>query len=111
MMWPRAQSNISIVLISIGLAVLLARAPAAADDDDITHDRARELMLQERIAPFETLRRQILQRFPGRIIDVELNDDDGLLVYEFTVLTAQGRVLEVKVDARTGALIEVEEDD
>ncbi|MFN4178387.1 PepSY domain-containing protein [Phenylobacterium sp.] len=47
---------------------------------------------------------------PGEVIKVELEDDDDELHYELDILTPEGRTIEMKVDARTGAIIEREED-
>lgn len=49
---------------------------------------------------------------PGEVIDVEFDDDDDDdgPTYEITVLTPEGRSIEIKVDARTGAILEREED-
>ena len=50
---------------------------------------------------------------PGEVIDVELDnddDDDDGPTYEITVLTPEGRSIEIKLDARTGAILEREED-
>ncbi len=92
-------------------ALVAASAPAFAGDDDDDRDRARDLRQQNRILPYRQLRRRVLQRFPGRIIDVELENDDGRLVYEIKVVTRRGRVLEIEIDAQSGRFLEVEEDD
>ena len=47
---------------------------------------------------------------PGEVIEVELDADDDQEAYEITVLTAQDRRVEVTLDARTGRIIEREED-
>ena len=49
---------------------------------------------------------------PGEVIDVEFEegDDDDAPAYEITVLTAEGRSIEIKVDARTGVILDREED-
>ncbi len=50
-------------------------------------------------------------RHPGRIVEVELEDEDGLWLYEIEVLTPEGRLIEIELDARTGAILGYEEDD
>ncbi|MCB1527402.1 MAG: PepSY domain-containing protein [Hyphomicrobiaceae bacterium] len=109
----------NLVIALVGAAAFLTAAlyvAAYADDDDDNdhfkpHDHARELMLQKRIMPLETLQAQVLSQFAGRLIDLKLDEDDGQLVYEFKVLTERGRVLEIKIDARTGTVLKVEDDD
>ena len=45
------------------------------------------------------------KRQPGRILDVELEDDDE---YEIRILRADGVVVELEYEARSGKLIELE---
>jgi uncharacterized membrane protein YkoI len=47
---------------------------------------------------------------PGDVIEVELEDEREALVYEIKILTSTGRVREVKIDARTGAVLKIEDD-
>lgn len=52
------------------------------------------------------------RRVPGQVIEVDLDDDDDddPPEYELEILTADGRKIEMKIDARTGTILEVEED-
>lgn len=49
-------------------------------------------------------------RVKGEVIDVELDDDDGAPEYEITILTPDGRSIEMHIDARKGAIRKLEED-
>lgn len=48
-----------------------------------------------------------LQQVPGQVVKVELDTEYGILVYEVTIRTTTG-IYEVKVDADTGEILEVE---
>ena len=50
------------------------------------------------------------RRVPGDVIDVELERHEGAWRYEIKVLTSTGRVREIKLNARTGAILEIEDD-
>lgn len=55
------------------------------------------------------------RRAPGEVIKVDLDeddddDDDDPPTYELEILTPEGRVMEIKLDARTGAILDIEED-
>ena len=52
-----------------------------------------------------------LERFPGRLLEAELELDDGIYIYEIEVVTRTRRVMELEYDATTGELLDVEEDD
>ena len=51
-----------------------------------------------------------LQKVQGDVLKVELENEDGRYVYEVKILATNGRVREVKLDARDGSLIEIEDD-
>ena len=53
----------------------------------------------------------MLTTYPGEVIEIEFDDDDGLPIYEIKVLTRRGIVLEMDVDARNGRILDLEEDD
>ncbi len=56
-------------------------------------------------------RKIALEAYPGRISEVEYEiNTDGFAVYEFEIKMADGREMEVEVDAETGKIIKAEED-
>ena len=48
---------------------------------------------------------------PGDVVEVELDRDDGVWEYEVKVLTADGIVRKIELDARTGTVLKVKVDD
>ncbi|AJD26783.1 peptidase [Clostridium botulinum] len=50
-----------------------------------------------------------LQQVPGQVVRVELDVEDGILVYEVSIRTTAG-IYEVKINANTGQIIEVDRD-
>lgn len=57
------------------------------------------------------MQRNALARVPGKIIHVDLDMEHGVLVYEVFILSNQGRIFEVEVNARTGRIIKVDQED
>ncbi len=51
-----------------------------------------------------------LKRVPGTITDQELEKEKGKLLYSFDVKDANGKSFYVEIDAKTGAILKVEED-
>ncbi|MBI1621203.1 PepSY domain-containing protein [Aquamicrobium zhengzhouense] len=92
----------------IAFALLAALAPAMADDD---HDRARRALERGQILPLSRIIEIARKDTPGKIIDVELDDDDDRFVYEIELLDSRGRVIEMKLDAANGRVLEREIDD
>jgi uncharacterized membrane protein YkoI len=102
-------------LLVIGLVCLLQAShvsPALSDDsDDIGQDEARRLLESGRILPLDTILQQLSASIPGKVLAMELEFDDGSLVYDFKVLSPNGRVQEVEVDATSGRILKIEDDD
>jgi uncharacterized membrane protein YkoI len=48
---------------------------------------------------------------PGQVIEVVLEVDDGTLIYDLKVLSPNGRLQEIEVDAATGKILKMEDDD
>lgn len=48
---------------------------------------------------------------PGEVVEVELEDEEGVVAYEVEIATADGSVIEVLVDANSGEVIGQEVDD
>jgi hypothetical protein len=82
-----------------GLSVTPPLAVGAGRDDG---QRVRVAREQGRILPLEHLIAQAALLVPGRLLRAELDDDDGLLVYELRWQLADGRRLEIELDAHNG---------
>lgn len=98
----RSLSSLMLIL----LPLTLAAQPIAPD-----YETARQAVDRGDMLPLEQILARIEARHPGRIVEVELEDEDGLRLYEIEVLTPEGRLIEIELDARTGAILGYEEDD
>lgn len=79
---------------------------------DLGPDEALRLRGAGTILPLESLLQQALGRYPGaRLLEAELEEDGNAYVYEVELLTVQGVVRELKLNASTGQLLEDGEDD
>jgi uncharacterized membrane protein YkoI len=54
-----------------------------------------------------------LERFPnGQIVDAEIDEDHGRVMYKYELhIASERRTVDVDIDAKTGAIVAVEEDD
>lgn len=52
-----------------------------------------------------------LQRIPGEIVHVDLDMEDGLLVYEVFIMTSSNQIFEVEVHERTGNILKIEREE
>ncbi len=77
------------------------------ENDDLSQ---AELAKQAKITE-EAATKTALEKVPGTVNEVELEDEDGTVVYEFEITSTDGTQQDVKVDAQTGKIVKVEADD
>jgi len=100
----------SAALLLLSLSCGLAAAPGFARDLD--QDEALRLRREGIIMPFEQLMQHVGKAYPGStLLEAELEEEDGVLVYEVEILTTTGVVRELELDARDGKILKDEEDD
>lgn len=51
-----------------------------------------------------------LEQVPGEVVKVELDTENGILVYEVDIITMQGIKYEVEIDAQSGAITKIKRD-
>lgn len=96
-------------ILCILLCVFGTSIPSWADDAD--HETARRAVERGELLPLARILASAGKTHPGRVLDVELERDDGRYLYEIDVLLKDGRVVELTYDGRTGELLETEVDD
>lgn len=74
------------------------------------HNAVREALQRGEVLPLVKILAIASKEVPGDVIEVELEDERDALVYEIKILTSTGRVREVKIDARNGSVLSIEDD-
>lgn len=88
-----------------GMAMLaLAAAPSHAGDGH-DHDRARQALEAGEVLPLRTILERVERDYPGRIMEVELEQRGDRWVYEIKVLQTGGVLVKLNVDGRSGTVI------
>lgn len=95
-------------LLVAAVAACAGGGTAAAGDD---HDRARRAVEEGRALPLRDILARAQADRLGQVLEVELEDERGVLVYEVKILSADGRVMKLYYDAQTGALLKSRERD
>ena len=75
---------------------------AAVPPDD--HNALRRALERNEVVPFTTILEWVEAHYVGKIIEVELENEDGELNYEVELLSPRGDVIEFEFDARSGEL-------
>jgi len=90
------------------LLLLLTGSVDVAIADDV--DRVRQLRSNDAILPLSTILAGIEHRFPGTLLEVELEDEHGQVLYELEMLGRDQVIRTIKVDARSGRILTTERD-
>lgn len=72
---------------------------------------AEDAVARGEILPLAEVLRRMQAVQPGRVVEVELEYDDGIRIYEVELITEDGRLIEVEMDAADGTILSSEEDD
>lgn len=88
------------------LALATGSAPLAlASDND--HERARQALLRGDVMPLTQLLQNLNRQQPGtQILEVELEQQGSRWMYEIKQLEPGGQLVKIKVDAKTGELLQ-----
>ncbi|HKK15344.1 MAG TPA: PepSY domain-containing protein [Gammaproteobacteria bacterium] len=77
---------------------------------DVRADEAMQLKESGQILPLRDVIEQVNRDYPGRIIEVELEEEDGLYIYEMEIVNEEGVVTELDIDASDGKVLKAEEE-
>lgn len=84
--------------------------PACAGDD-ISDLQVRKWVAAGKIMSFVDIYALNSSRLEGRLLDLEIEQEDERIIYEVEVLRDDGEVREFHIDATTGTVLKEERDD
>jgi len=74
--------------------------PASAESEQ---DQVRDAVLSGKIMPLGEVLQQVEKNFPGKVLEVELEREGDMWVYEIKLLRDSGALSKLYFDARDGA--------
>ena len=99
--------------LAFGLAFGLC-GPATADNEDddqtVDHDRIYQAVQSGRIRPLTDILDIVARDFPGLVIGVEFEIENGQWIYEVVTLAEHGRIVELYFNAASATLIRVKQE-
>ena len=104
------------ILIAASAAIFVQGVTLSYADDESRarhareHEEMRAALQRGEALPLARILAIAQEKVPGDVIEVELENKRGALVYEIKVLTESGRVREIKIDARQGTILKIEDD-
>lgn len=100
------KTTLLFLVLAVGITNPLARA-----GEDISQNEIRELVRQGELLSLESILSLYPEKQYGKLLDLEAERDQGTVIYELKTLHADGRITELKIDARNGSLLELEIED
>jgi uncharacterized membrane protein YkoI len=95
----------SLLLLTITVMLVGSSFEPTWASDQKDHERARAALEAGQIRPLADILTEVERRYLGRVIETELDRDDGRWTYDFTLLPPTGQVFKLEVDATSGALL------
>ena len=92
---------LGMALVLAGLALPTARAGSKDD-----HERARAAVESGAVLPLPLVLEQLQRTHPGQVLELELEREDGMWIYEIKLLQPNGQLVKVRLDARTARLMQ-----
>jgi uncharacterized membrane protein YkoI len=108
---PHRQHPWAGVLLLLLTGAAMADPPGQHPTARRDHDRARAALERGEVLPLPRILARVNRQVPGDIIELELEHEHDTWVYELKVISPDGRLREIWVDATSGALLEHREDD
>ena len=106
------RAGLSLPLLAALAAVGITTGAQAGDHQEKARELAaiRAAVQRGELLPLPRIMALAQARVPGDVVKTELESKRDRLIYEVKILTRNGNVQEVKLDARTGTILRVEDD-
>jgi len=103
---------LGMMVIAVG-AMLVLNGPAWSDQKGKgKKDESKETvqMAAKAKVTIDQAIKTASEKVPGKVVEAELEKKHDTLVWEVEVVTAENKVMEVHIDAESGAVIDVEDE-
>ena len=103
--------KVLVIMASIVAVIVVSAGSILAYEHYTSHERDRSVSVRaDGVLPLVSVLDIAARHLPGEVLKIELENEHERLQYEIKVLADNGRVREIKLDARSGELIEIEDD-
>lgn len=101
----KMKHGIRLLLALASSVVMFTGQVAASPPKD--HDLARQALEAGEILPLRTVLERIARDYPGEVMEVELEQDNGKWTYEIKMIRRGGGIAKLKLNAKDASLIEI----
>ncbi|AJR06037.1 hypothetical protein H744_1c1012 [Photobacterium gaetbulicola Gung47] len=100
----RKSKYIAILSLLFFAVSALASVELEIEED---HDDVMRAVQQGLVQPFSSLQSKVDEQLHGRIIRVELEEDDDIWIYELKLIDPNNNIVRVEYDAKTLTILEI----
>ncbi len=97
------------MLLTLAALLVALPRPQAGEHDGRRHDEVRRAVEAGDIKSLADILNAVRAQLPGEVAGVEVERKNGLWLYEFRVVGANGRLFDVYIDARSGTIVRTKE--
>ena len=95
-----------LVLAAATIATAAVVGPEfASADDRVKRSEVRELREAGKILPMEDILSRVRTAQPGQVVEIELEREDGRLVYEVKLIDDADAIHKLELDAASGEVL------
>ncbi len=102
-------SSVLGMLVASTMLLAWPQPAAASDRDEGRRDEVRRAVEAGEIKSLADILNAVRAQLPGDVAGVEVERKNGIWLYEFRVVGTNGRLFDVYVDARSGAIVRTKE--
>ena len=100
----RKSKYITLLSLLFVASSALANVELEIEED---HDDVMRAVQQGLVQPFSSLKSKVSEQLHGRIIHVELEEDDDIWIYELKLIDPNNNIVKVEYDAQTLTILEI----
>lgn len=104
-LFSRTSTGALMLLAVLFMAVLLTASAAAPAEPG--RKSLREAVGRNEIVSLKSIMDWIEEHYEGQVVEVELENENGVFGYEVDLLTPSGSKIEFQFDARSGELLSI----
>ncbi|WP_353235065.1 PepSY domain-containing protein [Diaphorobacter ruginosibacter] len=107
--FPCRRRTLVLAVLALGICSFAGTLSGTAQAGPSDHELARQALREGRILPLRTVLDIMERDHKGQVLEVELERDDGLFIYEIKLLQQDGVLVKLKLDAATGRVIGIKQ--
>lgn len=105
-MKPMALSSLLFLFMAAA-----AGSQSTLPDGRQDYEVARDAVSRGDFLPLDEILDIVATSHPGQLVELELETEDSIWVYEVEIVTPEGRLIEIDLNAATGQILGVEDND